>query len=185
MDLYDKIFTESKKSKKLLYFKKYTGETSFCGYVLSFNSNTVQIQHFTRNGKSDGVITLRYSDINYITVDNDYLKSIQYIIDNNTLIDSEQSSTLPLDSSSNWVFNTLNEYKKDKSTLLGIEANGDWYVGFVNDVDDIFFSFTEIDRNGFVLDTSIYKLEDVSSIHINELESRRRLLLYNWHKSIN
>lgn len=183
MNLYDQTFSESKKDKKLLLIKKYSGEASFCGYVLSYNSNAVQIQHFSRNGKSDGIITIRYFDIYYITINDEYLDSLQYLIDNNDLIDKEKNGVLPLEPTSEWIYQTLWEYKKDKSTLLGVEINGDWYIGFVDNIDDTFLSFIEIERNGIELDTSIFKIEDITSIHINELDSRRRLLLYNWRKS--
>ena len=105
---------------------------------------------------------------------------MQYVINNNAALDANKNGVLPLNSIGNWKVQILNEYKGDKSAILDIEVDGSWYMGFVNEVDDSFFSFTELNRNGEVLDTSIYKLSDVSNIHINELEGRKRLLLYNW-----
>lgn len=183
LDLYDKIFNQSKKDKKLLYFEKYNDNISFCGYVLSYNSQIVQIQHFTRYGKKDGVINIRFSDINYIVTESEYLNSIQYIIDNNKLLDAERDSSLPMNPSNDWIIQILREYQNDKSVILGIEASGSWYIGFVNEIDDQFFSFSEIDKNGVVLDYSIFKLSDITSVHINEIEGRKRLLLYNWRES--
>lgn len=183
MDLYDKIFIVSKEKKKLLLFSRYSNDISFCGYVLSYNSQAVQIQHFSKYGKNDGVATLQYSSINYIITDSEYLKTMQYIIDNNVIIDINKNGVLPLNSSGDWIIETLKEYKNDKSAILDIEIDGKWYMGFVNDLDEHFFSLTELNREGEVLDDTIYKLSDVSNIHINELEGRKRLLLYNWRAS--
>lgn len=184
LDLFDKLFIESKQNKKLIYIEKYSGGVSFCGYVLSYNSKAVQIQHFTRYGKNDGVINILYSDIKYITTDNEYLKAMQYIIDNNGFADEYKNSVLPLQTSGDWIQQVLEEYKGDKSSVLGIQVCDDWYIGFVEDLDDIFVSFTELDKNGMVIDTSIYKVNDISSIHVNELEGRKRLKLYNWRKKL-
>lgn len=183
LDLYDRIFIESKQNKKLLHIEKYGGNIAFCGYVLSYNTKAVQIQHFTRYGKDDGVITILYSDIKYIIVDNEYLKSMQYIVDNNSLADNNKNAVLPLESSGDWIIQALSEYKGDRSVVLGLNIDGDWYLGFVNDLDESFFSFSELDRNGTLIDTCIYKISDISSIHVNELESRKRLMLYNWRKN--
>lgn len=184
LDLYDKIFINSKQNKKLLHIEKYSGNIAFCGYVLSYNSKAVQVQHFTRYGKDDGVVTIQYSDIKYIITDNNYLKSMQYIIDNNGLPDDNRNAVLPLDNSGDWILQSLIEYKGDRSVVLGIKIDGDWYLGFVNEVDEAFFSFSELDRNGILIDTCIYKTSDISSIHINELEGRKRLMLYNWRKNL-
>lgn len=183
MDLYDKIFSESKNNKKLLLFSRYNNDISFCGYVLSYNSQAVQLQHFTKYGKDDGVITLEYSCINYIVTENEYLRSMQYIIENNVILDINKNGVLPLNTSGNWMIETLKEYKNDRSAILDIEVDGKWYMGFVNEIDDQFFSLTELNREGEFLDMTIYKLSDVSNIHINEIEGRKRLLLYNWRKS--
>lgn len=183
MDLYDKIFSESKEKKKLLFFNRYSNDISFCGYVLSYNSQAVQIQHFSKYGKNDGVITLQYSSINYIISEDEYLRSMQYIIENNVILDINKNGVLPLNPNGDWIVETIKEYKNDKSVILDIEIDGKWYMGFVNDIDDQFFSLTELNREGEVLDTTIYKLSDVSNIHINELEGRKRLLLYNWRNS--
>lgn len=184
LDLFDKLFIESKKKKQLLYISKYSDNISFCGYVLSYNANAVQIQHFTRYGKDDGVITVPYSDIKYITIENEYLKSMQYTIDNNNFVDNYKNTVLPLETSGDWIRQVLTEYRGDKSSILGILVCDDWYIGFVEDIDDIFISFTELDKNGEVIDTSIYKISDISSVHVNEVEGRKRLMLYNWRKNL-
>lgn len=182
LDLYDKIFIDSKQNKRLLHIEKYSGNIAFCGYVLSYNSKAVQIQHFTRYGKDDGVVTIQYSDIKYIIVENEYLQSMKYLIDNNSFADNNNNSVLPLENSGDWIIQVLTEYKGDRSVVLGIMIDGDWYLGFVNDLDESFFSFSELDRNGTLIDTCIYKISDISSIHINELEGKKRLMLYNWRK---
>lgn len=182
LDLYDKIFIDSKQNKRLLHIEKYSGNIAFYGYVLSYNSKAVQIQHFTRYGKDDGVVTIQYSDIKYIIVENEYLQSMKYLIDNNSFADNNNNSVLPLENSGDWIIQVLTEYKGDRSVVLGIMIDGDWYLGFVNDLDESFFSFSELDRNGTLIDTCIYKINDISSIHINELEGKKRLMLYNWRK---
>ena len=182
MDIYDKILFESKKNKKLLFFQGYAENVSFCGYVVSYNAEIIQIHHFTKYGKDDGILNINYSDINYIIEENEYLDSLKYIIENNSLLDKGDISVLPIQPHGDWRIQILEEYKNDESSILDIEINGSWYYGFIRDVDNQFFIFSELDRNGFILDRTIFKLGELTSVHINDLEGRKRLLLYNWRK---
>lgn len=119
-DLFDKVFVESKKKKKLLYIEKYSDNVSFCGYVLSYNSKAVQIHHFSRYGKDDGVVNILYSDIKSIVTDNEYLKSMQHTIDNNGFSADYKNVVLPLETTGDWTQQVLSEYKGDRSSILGI-----------------------------------------------------------------
>lgn len=68
--------------------------------------------------------------------------------------------------------------------MASIEINGnDFFSGFVKDISEEDFILNCVAKNGEDLGTSIFKIEDVTEIRVNDIDDRRRLLLYKWRKS--
>jgi hypothetical protein len=62
-------------------------------------------------------------------------------------------------------------------------SNSDSYTGFIIKVSDTHFIMHLIGKNGEDEGTSVFKVEDVSSFQINDMDNRRRAMLYIWRKA--
>lgn len=175
------ILEKSKQQHKLVGIKLY-GQTGYwCGIVEDYNEDFIQLKHFTKNGELDGVAIERIIDIERIDIEDNYLTAMKIVIENRQKIrDIEIKSRIFTDlDDENWQFVSLKPYENDKNVLISVQINGDdFYQGFVTSIDDDFLKFELIDNNGDSNGISVFKLEDISSVKINDLECRRRLLIY-------
>lgn len=176
-----KILEESKKKKKIIGIRKYNDDEEFwCGYIIDYNEDNILIQHYTKFGKPDGVINERICDIESFDTDNDYSKSYQYLIKNNHKLDQQTSLIIELKNSDNWQFDTLQQLYS-KAEVVSLEINNeDWVVGLITELNTEYINLTLIGKLGEYEGKTTYRLSDISSIHYNRMEERKRKLLYDW-----
>jgi hypothetical protein len=68
--------------------------------------------------------------------------------------------------------------------MASFEINGnEFFSGFVQDLSDEDFILNCVAKNGEDLGTSLFKIEDITEVRVNDIDDRRRLLLYNWRKA--
>ena len=177
----NEILENSKQNDKLIGIKLYGEAEYWCGIIADYNDDFFQLRHFTKNGELDGIAIERIADVERIDIEDEYLSAMKIIIDNRQKIrDIEVKSRIfaELDDE-NWQFVSLKPYENDKNVLTSIQVNGDdFYQGFVLSINEAFLKFELIDNNGNSNGISIFKLEDITSVKINDLECRRRLLIY-------
>ncbi|NDV68459.1 hypothetical protein [Dysgonomonas sp. 25] len=188
MELYllKNLLDKSIEEKRIYCFHEYGDSSFFCGYVLSYNKDTVQIQHYTKYGEQDGSVNLPYSNIRLISIKGEYIDRIQYLIEHNKELSTsgDASKYFKLNSASEGILPILHECLNDRSLILHFESNGEFYTGFVEDIiSSTHFVFTEIENSGNIYETAVHKIEDISAIRINDKVARKNLLLYNWKKS--
>ena len=176
------IFENSKENQQLIGITLYRESGSWCGIVEDFNSEFIQLRHYTKYGELDGVAIEKIVDIERIDIEDEYLKALKIIIENKGKIKNIQTRSRIFDelNHENWQFVSLKPYEKDTNFLVSIQINNDnFYNGFVLGIDDYFLKFEMINNSGNSDGSCLFKLEDVTSIKINDLECRRRLLLYH------
>ncbi|MCP4177324.1 MAG: hypothetical protein GY756_06125 [bacterium] len=67
--------------------------------------------------------------------------------------------------------------------LVRIQVNRDsYYCGLVDWVNKGNIVLNAVGKEGQDMGKSVYKIDDINSIRINDMESRKRLLLYKWRK---
>lgn len=68
----------------------------------------------------------------------------------------------------------------NKQQLIKFELNDeDIYFGFIEWCDEDSFLIINIDIDGLVIGRAIFKFEDVKLYWIDDLECRKRMILYN------
>lgn len=178
----NKILEKSKSEEQLIGVTLY-GETGFwCGIVEDYNNEFIQLKHFTKYGELDGVIIEKISQIERIDIEDDYLKSMKVIIKR-----KEELQTKPLKSrifeelnEDNWQFVCLKPYEKEQNILVSIQINSDnFYQGYVIEVNDEFLKYEIIGNAGESEGLSLFKLDDVTSVKIHDLECKRKFILNN------
>lgn len=179
------ILQKSKDNKEIIGIWKYNDEDSFwVGYVKDFNEELVVIQHYTKYGKLDGIIIERIAEIKSIDFNDDYTKSLKYIIENSALLENDNDFNLKLNDSEDWQLEVLKQTEGNKDLMVSVEINGsDYYSGFVLIVSETDFILNMVGKFGEDEGRTIFKIEDVTSFRVNDLDDRKRKLLYNWRKT--
>lgn len=174
------ILQHSKKSRKLIGFNFYgTSAGFYCGYVLDYTDKFLIIQHFTKIGVHDGILVKKISDIKYFETETDYLKGINYLIENQKEI-LTQTYTYKKDKYEDNTFTKIFEnFIGNKEFIVKFELNDEEiYYGFLEWCDENSFSIINIDNSGIVIGKAIFKFEDIKLYQIDEIECRKRVLLY-------
>ena len=184
-EIIKEIFENSKKTKSLIGIWTYSDDSGFwSGYVKSYNEEFVQIHHYTKYGKSDGTIIEKISNIESIDYEDDYAKCLRFLIEKSNELDLEKELDQPLPNEKKWQFEYLNNHTKLTDRIVRITVKDDiTYSGFVNKIDSDNIVLQLIGKLGEDEGFSMYKLEDISCIRINDIENRKRLMLFNWKKS--
>jgi len=182
-----KILEKSKVQQQLIGITLY-GEAGFwCGIVEDYNNEFVQLKHFTKYGELDGVAIEKIAQIERIDIEDDYLKSMKVIIARKS-----ELQTKPLKSrifeeldENNWQFVCLKPYENEKNILVSIQINSDsFYQGYVIEINTEFLKYEIIGDSGQNEGLSLFKLDDVTSVKINDLECRRKFILNDERKKV-
>ena len=179
------ILQKSKDNKEIISIWQYNNDKgSIVGYITEINDEYIGFRHFTRFGKQDGIIFIRVSNIKNIDFNDDYTKVMECLIQYSDIIDKPSTFHIDLNQSGYWQYNALLQLYNAKTEMASIEINGnEFFSGFVKDISEDDFILNCVAKNGEDLGTSIFKIEDVTEIRVNDIDDRRRLLLYKWRKS--
>lgn len=185
MSLILEILEKSKNTKELLSFVKYRDDDSlWCGYVIDYSDEFVIIQHFTKFGKNDGVIVHPIDSFQRITFNDDYSTVMQCVIDYSDEIYRPIKIDLQIDKTDNLYLKILRTYLGSENNVVSVQINNDQFTtGYVTAVADDDFSMLRIGVDGEDMGIAILKTEDITSIQIDDVDNRKRNLLYKWRKA--
>lgn len=185
MQIFNKIFERSKLNKELLGLWKYNDSDSFwCGYVIDYNETLIKIQHYTKFGKPDGIIIAQIANIISVDFDDDYAKSMQIVIDYSKEIEKEDNINLDLFETEDWDFEIIKKLEGNFNIVSSIEINNsNYYSGFIIEVSETDFVLRCVGKLGEDEGLVIYKIEDVTGFRINDIDNRKRCLLYKWRRA--
>jgi len=186
-NLINEILQESKEKKKIINIRNYDSndDSFYCGYVIDFNDEIIQIKHFSIYGKDDGISIQKIENIANIEFDEDYSAAIQYLVQNNINLDKSNISDCNFDFLNNWRFNILSKFLDYKIIILIEDYKLEKICGFVHKLTESELIIKPIGKLGEDEGFSLYKLSDINSIQPDDLECRKRLLLYKWKYNIN
>jgi len=124
-----KILEESKNNNKLISLSLYGDVGFWCGVVLDYNEEFIELKHYTKYGDIDGIAIERISDIERIDIEDDHLKAIAILIKKNEQINKVEFKSRIFDEldKDNWQFICLKPYEKDKDVLASIQVSSDNY----------------------------------------------------------
>ena len=185
MEIITKILERSKLSTKLLGLWKYTDQDSFwCGSLIDYNETLIKIQHYTKYGKPDGIIIAQLANIKSVDFDDDYAKAMQVVIDYADEIEKETNFYINLSENDNWDFEIIKKLEGNFDILSSIEiSNSDYFSGFITEVTETDFIIRCVGKMGEDEGSVIYKIEDITGFKINDIDNRKRCLLYKWRKA--
>lgn len=184
-NIIEEVFENSKTTMSLVAISTYRDDSGFwTGYVKEFNEEFVQLHHYTKYGKSDGTVIEKITNIESIEFEDDYVKCLAFLIRNSDKLDIERGFTQPVPTQEDWQFDYLNFHLGQSQRIIRIELDNEiTYSGFVTKLDKENVILQLIGELGNEQSFSMYKLEDIISVRVNDIENRKRLMLYNWKKS--
>ncbi|MEQ9165039.1 MAG: hypothetical protein RLO12_02180 [Fulvivirga sp.] len=179
------ILEKSKSDKKFIGIWLYNDDDGFwSGIVKDYTDDFVILQHYTKYGKPDGLIIEKIENIESIDFDDDYSRAMEYLIKNSELIDVDSEVEIKINNPETWQKDILDDQIGKKDRIVRVQINhNNYYSGFVEWCDEDSLILALIGDEGQGEGKSIYKIEDINAIRVNDLENRKKLLLYNWKKA--
>ncbi len=179
------ILQKSKENKEIISIWQYNSDKgSLVGYITEINEEYIGFRHYTRFGKPDGIIFIRLQNIKNVDFNDDYIKVMECLIEYSDIIDKPSNFAIHLNQSENWQFSAVLQLHNAQDQMASFEINGnEFFSGFVKDLSNEDFILNCVAKNGEDLGTSLFKIEDITEVRVNDIDDRRRLLLYNWRKA--
>jgi hypothetical protein len=178
------ILKKSKENKEIIGIWKYNDDDGFwAGYVKDYNEELITIQHFTKYGKSDGIIVERIENIKSVDFDDDYAKAMQCLIDYSSELDKDEHFEIELNDNEEWQIGILKQLE-GTDRIARLEINGsDYYSGFITKLSESDLILHCVGKMGEDEGTVFYRIEDVTAVRVNDIENRKRVMLFNWRKA--
>lgn len=176
---------KSKTAKELLCFVKYGEEDTFwCGYVVDYSEKHVAIQHFTRYGKKDGVILHALDGFQRVDYNDDYCKAMQCVIDYSDQLYQSQEFEVHFGFSEHFYLNILQQFAGNRDVVISVEiSDNEESAGYIVAVNEHDFAMHCVGKMGEDLGISIFKTEDVTHVHVDDVDNRKRNMLFKWRKA--
>lgn len=177
----ESILSHSKETKSLIGIRKYNdGDNFYVGYIIDYNETLVSFQHITKYGAKDGVMVEKIGGIESFETGDDYMKAYQFLMMHPDKIPQQTVKNVNLPDADNWQYEILKGLH-DESRIVTIELNNDSVIhGYIIDLDEDILQINPISNSGKDEGVSIYKLDDISAISTERLESRKRQAFFNW-----
>ena len=178
-----KILANSKKKKAIISARKYNDDdTLYVGYIVDFNDSLFLMQQISTYGLHDGLLIESLDNIESFEI-NEYEKSYQYLFENTDKISEQTISSLTLPKGAKWKYNLLKTlFAQKKIVTIQLSTDNTIVTGFITDLDEKYLHFNMISNIGEDQGKIIYKLTDISTFTIDELESRKRNTFYKWRQ---
>lgn len=179
------LLEESRETAKILSFWNYHESESFwCGYVKDVNEEFVIIQLITKYGKLDGVLVEKLSNIECVDFDDDYAKCMQYILKHNKELEIQSEIEPEISLTEQWQSDVLEEFVADENVIVRLTIIDDnIYSGIIKWMDSDELLLQILGPLGENKGKTILKIEDISRIRINDINNRKKLMLYKWRKN--
>ncbi|MEM8524626.1 MAG: hypothetical protein AAGG68_08275 [Bacteroidota bacterium] len=179
-----KLLEKSQKEKSIIGIWVYGDDEGFwSGYVKSFTEEIVVLQHFTKYGKPDGLIIEKIENIESIDFEDDYVRAMEYLVQNSSKLGQDITTNITISSPKTWQKDILKQQLGKVDQVVKIQVNSDSvYTGLVEDCDEENVVLRILGQEGEDKGKALFRIQDISSIRNNDMDSRKRLLLYNWRK---
>ena len=180
--MFYEILEKAKDTQKIIGLSLYGEVGFFCGIVLEYSDEIIKLLQYTKYGKNDGITLQPISEIERIDFDDNFTNALEFLAQNQKALNITNYTNkfyTDLDDE-NWQNQVLDLYVKERKVMLSVQINGeDYYQGFIEAKNDITFSYRCVGDLGEDKGLAFFKIDDVTNIKIDDLECRKRLLLYN------
>lgn len=182
--LFYEILYKSKTEKEIIGIWQYGDDDGFLsGYVIDFNEDLVLFQHYTKYGKTDGIITLQIDSIQSIDNNDDYARAMECLIEYSSILEKQPDFQPLLNTSEEWQFDLINQLVENSEVLVSIEINGEYFSGYIQKATDTDFLMNCVGKMGEDEGNVAYRIEDVTEFKLHDWDDRKKDLLFKWRKA--
>ncbi|PCJ66914.1 MAG: hypothetical protein COA58_05530 [Bacteroidetes bacterium] len=178
--MFQNAFSDALESKKIISLNTYGDNATWIGFVLAYTSEFVTIEHVSKYGQYDGVITLKVTDIERVDLDDEMCRSVNFLYHNTKEFSKLSKTYANLENDMGDFFSVLSECK-EKNLICSIDTKELYLSCFVLNIDFEEIHILAIDTHGQKDGECHVKMEDIDYVSVGRLQEIRRLLLYNIH----
>lgn len=182
---FHKVLQHSKENQVVIAIFNDASDSNFwAGYIVDFNDDFFIMQHISSYGKKDGLLIEPYYKISRIDVD-DYCKCLNYLKDHHQELEEESNLEFAIDKGEGWLMSLLRILNNETHYITRIQIrNNNRFSGFISNLGEEDFELKCIGSEGTDEGLLYFQIEDVTSLRIDDLDARKRLLLYHYRRSI-
>jgi hypothetical protein len=97
---------------------------------------------------------------------------------------SESEFNFNLPNHDEWQFDLLVQFEGNQDFISSVEIGGEaMHTGFIQDVSEEDFVISCISHIGNDEGKSLYKVNEISGFHLDDIDNRKRFDLYRWKNS--
>lgn len=180
-----KELLKAKKGKRFVSIWMYTDQESFwCGRVIGLEAGILSLEHYTKYGLKDGLVYLNIADIESVDMDDRYSWAIGQLEKNTTVLHKAPKIKDFKVGGKNWRFKILDFALKQKKMPVSIDFESNLRIcGVLKSMDASFICIDTYGKLGERKGKSIYRITEIEAVHLNDLETRKRLLLASLFES--
>ncbi|MFY9280853.1 MAG: hypothetical protein WBK38_01000 [Bacteroidia bacterium] len=181
--MFQTIFTQSIENKRIISISMYGETSSWIGFVIAVNEELVTMEHLSKYGRYDGIVTLKIVDIERLDIDDEICRSIHFLYHNKAELERLSKTYENRERNTGDFLAVLSECK-EKNLICSVDTKELYLACFVIDVNFEEIHFLAIDEYGQKDGECFVKMEDINYVSCGRLQEMRRLLLYNIHYRI-
>lgn len=195
VNLLEDVLTDSKNNTKVITIRV-SDDQVWNGIILDFNEEITLFANIDEHGNFDGSVILPSSNITSIDLEDDDVKSIQYLFDANkyTLkseynlpefdFDSEEFGDEEYEEEyyTSWIYKFVKNNDLS-STMLSIELDEYSSTGFIAGIDDTYIKIQKVDELGFIDGYQLDSLSNINCIYLMDQDCSTRFKLHKWRTS--
>ncbi len=127
----------------------------------------------------DGLLVHKLADIKYFEKETEYLNGIDLLVQKGSSVQKQTFSLSGNKELTEGFLSLFESFIGNKKYLIKFELNdGEIYFGFIEWCDEDNFSIIQIDIDGLIVGKAIFRLEDLKAYWIDDLECRKRKIIY-------
>lgn len=109
---------------------------------------------------------------------------MQCVIDYSEVIYTPNKVKFDFGLNENFYSNIIKQFLRETNFIISVQINNDQYsTGYIHEIAETDFSMICVGKMGEDLGISILKIEDITSVQIDDIDNRKRNLLYKWRKT--
>ena len=180
----DKLLSASMQKKSIITARQYGDNSNqFVGYILDYNENVFVMQQVSTNGLENGILIESFENIETFEI-GEYEKAYQFLFANSDKVNKQTVKKIELQKSENWKYNVLEKlFLCNEVITIQLKSDNNIVTGNIISFNKTHLEFNPLNNTGKDEGIVLYKLEDITTFTINEIESRRINFFKNWRET--
>ena len=108
---------------------------------------------------------------------------MECLIEYSNILDKQPEFELKLNRTEDWQKDLTHQLAEKSDILVSIEINSGYYSGYVIKATESDFVLQCVGKMGEDEGKAVFRIEDISEFKINDIDDRKKDLLFKWRKA--